>query len=193
MTRRTRVLVTAAALVSGACSGKKPEKAGAETPPAAAATSASSGSPASAASTASTSSAAPIDSLQGIVSVTGTGFEQRLVLQAPSRPVGLQAATRDSAALSRLGGVEVLVRGRADGNSFRVESFTARRVSGSTVLDGMLRLEGSTLVLETAGGRVMFGNPPPALRAMTGARVWISGRPDTGPNSYGVIIPAPGR
>ena len=137
----------------------------------------------------SASVAAP-DSLKGIVSVTGTGFEQKLVLRSPGDNVTLlSAASADSAALSRLGGVEVLAIGQRSENQFRVERFTALSVAGSPVVDGVLRDDNGKLMLETTQGRVVLGNPPAELRKLVAARVWIGGPLDRGPNTYGVIAP----
>lgn len=130
------------------------------------------------------------DSLAGIVSVTGTAFEQRLVLRSGNSVTSLSAVASDSAALSRLGGVEVLVVGRRSPGLFQVERFTAVNVAGSPVVDGFVRYDGGRLALETTHGRVSLGNPPTVLRGMIGARIWIGGPLDTGPNSYGVIVPA---
>ena len=130
------------------------------------------------------------DSLVGIVSITGTSFEQQLVLRSGTAATLLSAAAPDSAALSRLGGVEVLVIGRKSGNHFRVEHFTALSVGGSPVVDGIVRNHGDRIVVETAHGPLAIGNPPTGLRALNGARVWIGGPLATGPNSYGVIVPA---
>ena len=130
------------------------------------------------------------DSLTGIVSITGTSFERQIVLRSGSTATLLSAAPPDSAALSRLGGVEVQVVGRKSGNHFLVEHFTALSVAGSPVVDGILRNYGDRVVLETARGPVALGNPPIGLRALNGARVWIGGPLATGPNSYGVIVPA---
>jgi hypothetical protein len=130
------------------------------------------------------------DSLTGIVSITGTSFERQLVLRSGTTATLLSAAAPDSAALSRLGGVELLVVGRKAGNHFRVEHFTALSVAGSPVVDGVLRNYGDRVVLETSRGPLPIGNPPSGLRALSGARVWIGGRLDTGPNTYGVIVPA---
>ena len=130
------------------------------------------------------------DSLAGVVSVTGTAFEQHLVLRSGNSVTPLSAATPDSAALSRMGGVEVLVVGRRTQNLFRVESFTASYVAGSPVVDGFVRKEGDRLVLETTHGTIPLGNQPTALRSMIGARLWIGGPLDKGPNPYGVIVPA---
>ncbi|MDB4875791.1 MAG: hypothetical protein JWM41_2237 [Gemmatimonadetes bacterium] len=140
-----------------------------------------------------TATAVGPDSAQGVVSIVGTGFDQQLVLQgaAATRPTRLRITTEaDSAALTRLGGVEVLVRGTRADDGFRVSTFTAVRVGASPVVDGVLRLDGDHVVLETSTGRTTLGNPPDALRRMIGARVWISGPLATGPNSYGIIVPA---
>jgi len=130
------------------------------------------------------------DSLRGIVSITGTSFEQQLVLRSGTTATLLSAAPPDSAALSRLGGVEVLVVGRTDGNRFRVEHLTALSVAGSPVVDGIVRKYGDRVVVETTRGPLPLGNPPSGLRALAGARVWIGGPLNTGPNTYGVIVPA---
>ena len=130
------------------------------------------------------------DSLTGAVSITGTAFEQQLVLRSGDRATPLSAGASDSAALSRMGGVEVLVIGKRTPNVFQVERFAALNVAGSPVVDGFIRNDGGRLVLETTNGRIPLGNPPATLRGMIGARVWIAGPLDTGPNSYGVIVPA---
>lgn len=130
------------------------------------------------------------DSVTGIVSITGTGFEQQIVLHAGSTVVPLSASAADSAALSRLGGVQINVVGTRAGSALRVDHFTATRVAGAAVVDGVLRTAGDRLVIETATGQMPLGNPPAPLRRMIGARVWIGGPLDTGPNTYGVIVPA---
>lgn len=131
------------------------------------------------------------DSLLGVVSIIGTSFEQQLVLRSGNTTTYLSAVTADSAALSRLGGVEILVVGKWASKMFRVERFSAVSVNGSPVADGVLQNEGGRLVLETAHGRIPLGNPPTALRGMVAARIWIAGPFDTGPNSYGLIAPPP--
>jgi hypothetical protein len=135
-------------------------------------------------------SAASGSVIHGVVSVTGTSFEQQIVLQSPNRNTRLApASAADSAALVRLGGVEIAARGTIDGSVLRVASFTALSANGSPVVDGIVRVAGRIVSLETATGRVTLGNPPNALLQMNGARVWVSGPIDKGPNSYGVIIP----
>jgi hypothetical protein len=131
------------------------------------------------------------ESLLGIVSITGTSFEQRIVLRSGNTSTYLATSPSDSASLSRVAGIEVVVRGRAEKQAFRVASFMAKRVDGAPVVDGLLMRDGDRLLLETANGRVPLGNPPAAFRAMVGARVWVGGPLDTGPNVYGVIVPPP--
>jgi hypothetical protein len=130
------------------------------------------------------------DSVTGIVSITGTSFERQIVLRSGTTATLLSASAPDSAALSRLGGVEVLVVGRRNGNRFRVEHLTAVSVAGSPVVDGVVRNYGDRVIVETTRGPLPLGNPPSGLRALNGARVWIGGPLDKGPNTYGVIVPA---
>lgn len=129
------------------------------------------------------------DSLVGIVSVTGTSFEQRLVLRVNDQSRALAASSADSTALSRMGGVEVVVRGISRSDAFEVATFEALRVDGASVVDGVLLRDGEHLALRTQHGRLALGNPPAAFDTLIDARVWVSGPLDTGPNSYGIIIP----
>lgn len=135
-------------------------------------------------------SASQPDSLVGVVSVTGTSFEQHVVLRVAGRAQALATTSADSASLSRVAGTEVVVRGRAEGNLFRVVTFTVRRVNGAPVADGTLLREGGLFVLQTAGGRSEIRNAPAAFASLIGARIWVGGPLDTGPNVYGVITPA---
>jgi len=127
--------------------------------------------------------------VDGTVSVTGTGFEQEIMLGRGSGelPLRLVATPGDSAALLHVAGLEIAARGEITGRTMRLRSFTAIRAGSLPVEDGILRLDGDHLILETAAGRLRLGNPPSALWQLVGARVWVSGPLDTGPNSYGVI------
>jgi hypothetical protein len=134
---------------------------------------------------------ASADSLTGIVSVTGTSFEQQLVLRIGTRAVTLLATSMDSASLVRVAGTEVVAYGRAADSRFRVDSFTVRSVDGAAVADGTLQRAGGRLGLQTSTALLTLGNPPSALDSLVGARVWIAGSLATGPNVYGIISPAP--
>lgn len=133
--------------------------------------------------------AAP-DSTRGIVSITGTSFEQSVMLRTDNGTLALAANASDSAALSRMGGIDVKVFGKHEPRRFRVVSFRAMTVSGAPVIDGVVREDDGKLSIETAEGRVALGNPPARLRNLVGARVWIGGPLATGPNQFGLIAPA---
>jgi hypothetical protein len=134
--------------------------------------------------------AARPDSLRGVVSVTGTGFEQHIVLRSGEGAYTQMASASESAALTRVGGAEIVVHGVAAGDSFTVADFVVRAIEGAAVVDGVLVKSGDRLELRAERENLALGNPPAELMAMVGARVWIRGPLDTGPNSYGVIVPA---
>ncbi len=128
--------------------------------------------------------------VHGTISVTGTSFEQQIMLDTGHGSIRLRpSSAADSSALTRLGGIEVSVRGTDDAGRLRVKSFTAQRVGGKPVVDGYVRAEGNRIYLETGNGNRTLGNPPAALRGMIGARIWIGGSLERGPNEYGVIVP----
>jgi len=130
------------------------------------------------------------DSVRGVVSITGTSFEKFIDLRRESGSIRLTSGKRDSSALSRIGGVEIVARGKPQGRTFAVESFSVVAVDGQPVVDGIIRNVLGALTLETPTAFLKLGNPPVALRSMEGARVWIGGSLATGPNRYGVIQPA---
>jgi hypothetical protein len=125
----------------------------------------------------------------GIVSVTGTSFEQQIVLHTSAGVRALAASGTDSAALARLGGAEVVVRGTMVAARFAVTQFTVRSVGGVNVVDGVLVRDGGRLILRARSGSLALGNPPVAFDSLIGARLWVGGSLDTGPNVYGVITP----
>lgn len=129
------------------------------------------------------------DSLAGVVSVTGTSFEQHLVLRSGEGARGLAASRADSTALMRIGGAEVVVYGADHGDRFAVTAFSVRAVGGAAVVDGVLVRDGSHFTLRTHGGTLALGNPPAAFDSLIGARLWIGGQLDSGPYVYGVITP----
>jgi hypothetical protein len=132
------------------------------------------------------------DSLVGVVVVTGTSFEEQLALRSVDRSIRLRPTAEDVASLKRLSGLEVLVRGVANEKEFLVSSFVVLRADGQPVVDGLLRRDGDRFVLETAtGARISVGAPPAAFQSLVGARIWIGGSLDRGPNVYGIIMPPP--
>lgn len=111
------------------------------------------------------------------------------MLRTGTTTIRLATNAADSAGLTHLGGVDVLVTGTREPNQFRVSSYRAMSVAGASVVDGVLRADGGNLFVETATGKVALGNPPAPLRNLIGARIWIGGALDKGPNTYGVITP----
>jgi hypothetical protein len=133
---------------------------------------------------------APDDSLIGVVSVTGTSFEQRIVLHTGKSSRALILGRDDSAAIAQVGGAEVVAHGVNTPAAFSVRWFVVRSVDGAPVVDGVLERREGHLVLRTMKGLVALGNPPIALDSLAGSRVWIGGPLATGPNVYGIIAPA---
>jgi hypothetical protein len=125
--------------------------------------------------------------VRGIVRVVGSSPFHQVVVSPAGAAAPVSLVGPDTATLRKAAGLEVVVRGaRADGG-LRVASFAVRSADGQPAVDGTVVRDGDGLALETAGGRVHLGNPPAALRDLVGARVWVAGPLDTGPNPFGVL------
>lgn len=130
--------------------------------------------------------------MRGTVRVVGSSPFSRVVLAS----IGGRAVTLtgpDSATLRRAAATDVEVRGTPsdDGRELEVADFTVVSANGGPALDGTLVRDGDGLALETATRLVRLGNPPEPLRQQVGARVWLGGPPGTGPNPFGILVPAP--
>ncbi|HEY4304731.1 MAG TPA: hypothetical protein VGM82_09700 [Gemmatimonadaceae bacterium] len=128
------------------------------------------------------------DSIVGTLAVVAAALDERVVIRTATG-VHTLVATRgaDSAALRRLSAVDIVARGRSDGDRFVVSAFVVRRVDGQPVVDGVLRLANGRLFVDNVEESREVGHPSPALLALVGARVWLSGSLETGPSSFGVI------
>ena len=138
----------------------------------------------------------PSGSTNGVSELRGT---VTIVGNAPVTQVQLVAAGGGSRTLTgpelpslrRVAGLEVALRGSAaEGGELLVRDFTVVSADGQPALDGVLEHEGSTLYLRTADRRVVLGNPPHDFHGLVGARVWLTGAPERGPHTFGVITPA---
>ncbi len=130
------------------------------------------------------------DSLRGVVSIVGTSFEKETVLQLPAQSIELVSDSSVGRALTHVAGMRVLVIGRmASSRKINVASFVALRAGADSVVDGRLMRSGGRLALQNAQGIHVLGNPPTAFANMVGARIWVAGPLDKGPNTYGVIAP----
>lgn len=129
------------------------------------------------------------DTLRGTPAVVGTDRFSQVVLKPAGGGRSIVLAGAQARLVGKASGAEVSVAGthRADGQ-FLVSSFEVRTVDGVAAMDGTLELSGSQYYLVTADGRRHPVNSvPAALRAHVGERVWITGAPERGPVSFGVI------
>jgi hypothetical protein len=127
--------------------------------------------------------------VRGVVRVVGsTPFRKVIVTPGGGEPA-VTIVGPDTAALRKANGLDVVARGARSGGELRVASFSVRSADGQPAVDGVVVRDGDALALNTADGRVRLGNPPAALRDLVGARVWVAGPLDTGPNPYGVLTP----
>lgn len=135
----------------------------------------------------------PPDTARGTIAVVGPYPTRTVVLTPAQGPeITLTGAHRES--LERLSGTEVWVSGRADPQrrELAVAAFEVRSVDGVPATDGILTADGDSLVLVTRDGRRRaVRDAPPALRALLGAHVWVSGSPDREPQAFGLIRRAP--
>ena len=127
------------------------------------------------------------DSVRGVVRVVGSSPLRQVVVHPTGGAAPVTLVGPDTATLRKAAGLEVVVRGARTGGELRVASFAVRSADGRPAVDGVLVRDGDALALDTAGGRVRLGNPPAALRDLVGARVWVAGPLDTGPNPFGVL------
>lgn len=147
--------------------------------------------PASSSESASASASEPgVIELRGTITVVGNAPVTQVQLQ-PASAASRTLTGPQLPSLRRIAGLEVQLSGtNAPGGELSVRDFTVLSADGQPALDGVLERDGATLYLRTAGGRVPLGNPPGDFHALAGARVWLTGSPERGPNAFGIITPA---
>jgi hypothetical protein len=91
--------------------------------------------------------------------------------------------------VGRVAGAVVTVLGSRSGTQLDASTFVVRSVDGQSAIDGTLKTEGGMLYIISSGSRTRIAAPPPAFVGRDGARVWITGDPAVGVNSYGFIDP----
>jgi hypothetical protein len=140
-------------------------------------------------SAASTSNATSRDSLIGVVALVGTSLENRLVLRTTNQETVLWPNAADSAALVRAAGTNVRDEVRRRPPDFQsssspcpVSRLTWLRTASCSATEAR-----SCCSRETESGGL--GNPPKTFDALIGARLWVGGPLDTGPNDYGILVP----
>ena len=131
-----------------------------------------------------------VTQLRGTITVVGNAPVTQVQLRAESG--GNRTLTGpELPSLRRIAGLEVVVSGfPSPAGELMVRDFTVLSADGQPALDGVLEHEGTTLYLRTASRRIPLGNPPSDFHSLVGARVWLTGSPERGPNSFGIIAPA---
>jgi hypothetical protein len=139
------------------------------------------------------------DTLRGTVAVVGSAPMTAVVLRTPAG-LAVQLTGEEAGRLRGLGGAEVWVEGAPGdgqptsgaGSTFHVRRFVVRAVDGEPALDGVLLRQGDAYLLERVeGGRVAVAEPPDALRALVGQRVWITVPAGGGAAAFGRVPPTP--
>ena len=130
---------------------------------------------------------AAADSVTGTVAITGTSFEKFVVLRGDGRTISVVTKPADTSAIYSVAGAEIVAHGTRSADGFHLSRFRVSRVDGAAVIDGYLADSAGVLILRTPGATRQLGNPPAALRALVGSRVWIGGPLTTGPYTYGII------
>lgn len=132
-----------------------------------------------------------VDSVRGVVSVVGTSFEKRVMVAPAGGARRVEITGPLATTVGRMSGAEVSVAGTASGTQLEASRFIVRSVDGQPAIDGTLKTDAGALYIVTEGGdRTRITAPPPALVGRDGARVWITGDPARGVQSFGFIDPA---
>lgn len=130
------------------------------------------------------------DSVRGTVAVVGTSFERRVMIVRPGDQPRVEVTGPQARLVGHVAGAEVLVVGSVTGRQVEARSFVVRSVDGQPAIDGTLRTQDGVLYIVTANGaRTRIVTPPPPLVGQDGSRVWITGDPARGVDSFGFIDP----
>jgi len=130
------------------------------------------------------------DSVRGVVALIGGSAAPHLVLHT-SGNIDVALSGMATAGMSKLAGVEVVVRGfKVSTRDVVVSDYVVRAKNGVPAFDGILNAAGGgwELALTDGTGRKHLSLVPSPLRPATGTRVWVSLRPGKNtPDDYGLI------
>jgi hypothetical protein len=130
------------------------------------------------------------DTLRGIVRIVGSAADEQVIVRPDAGGPMVTLLGDQATMLGRLSGVDVWVSGvRNSARSLTVDRFLVRAVDGIPAMDGKLvSRDGGVAIVTTADhAEHPIVNPPSALRARVGSRVWLKGTLETGAVTFGVI------
>jgi hypothetical protein len=129
------------------------------------------------------------DSVRGTVTLLGNAPARQAVLKDANGTI-ITLSGMATSGLAGLEGAEVVARGvRVTPRDVVVSGYIVRAVDGAPAWDGKLEetADGWSLQLTDGSGRKRIAAPSAQLRALAGARVWISMRAGNTPTGFGVV------
>ncbi len=131
------------------------------------------------------------DTVRGVLTLIGSSAAPQVVLLTNQGTKEVTLSGMATAGLSKLAGIEVVVRGfLVSPRDVVVSDFIVRAVNNIPAYDGVLEEHdgGWVLTLTDGSGRKRLSVVPPTMRAFPGLRLWVSIRPgNAAPDSYGLI------
>lgn len=128
----------------------------------------------------------PTESEQSLTGLVIVGSAD-VYLRVSSNMVRLNGP--EARVMRTVAGLDVEVRGQIDMNGgFSVRRFLVRGLNGQSAADGILVAAGNSYALKLADGTLRaIVDPPAALVARIGNRVWVAGDANASPTAFGVI------
>ena len=131
------------------------------------------------------------DTVRGIVTLIGVAPGQQVVLRADNGGSTVTLSGMATSGLSKLAGMEVVIRGiKVTPRDVVVSDYIVRAADGVPAFDGRLSegSEGTYLQLTDGTGRKRIASLPSALRGLSGVRVWIAIAPGANTaHRYGLV------
>jgi len=124
--------------------------------------------------------AAQRDTVRGTLVMKGTAAAPQMVLLTRNGNTEVALSGMATSALSRMDGIEVVVRGvLVSPRDVVVSDYIVRGVKGVPAFDGVLsQADGAwSLALTDGSGKKRLATVPPTLRSAVGTRVWVSVQP----------------
>lgn len=128
------------------------------------------------------------DTLIGVVSETGADPATYMAVKPNSGSASMRLTGDGATTLRAISNAEVWLSGARASDGFRVDAFEVRRANNQTVDDGIVSVSAAKVFLRTrSGAQREIPDAPPALMALSGARIWVTRPVANQAPSYGVI------